>query len=45
MAWVVMEGRAFMKFMERAKAGEDPELLMIEFYANADSEDVPGEGQ
>ena len=33
--WHVMEGKLIMELLRRAHAGEDPELLYIEAYANA----------
>lgn len=39
--WVISE-TAFVAAMHRAAAGEDPELLLMEHYANSD--DGEGEG-
>lgn len=36
--WWVIHGAEFHKFLERAHAGEEPELLFIEAFANSRSE-------
>lgn len=41
--WVVMSCSAFVEHMRRAQLGEDPDLLMVEFFANGDSELVDGD--
>jgi hypothetical protein len=40
--YVVLSAEDFRQFMRRAAAGEDPDLLYAEFYANSDQEEVPG---
>lgn len=37
--WVISE-TAFVAAMHRAAAGEEPELLLMEHYANSDSDDA-----
>ena len=37
--WHVIERKAIMELLRRAHAGEDPELLYIEAYANAKREE------
>jgi hypothetical protein len=41
--WTISED-ALLELLRRAHAGEDPELLYAEEYANADHDHVPGEG-
>lgn len=36
--WVISETQ-FVSALNRALAGEEPELLLMEFYANSDSGD------
>jgi hypothetical protein len=40
--WWVLEGTALREMLNRAHAGEDPELLFLELYANSEQEDVDG---
>lgn len=41
--WCVIEAGEFVKLLKRAHQGEDPDMLMMEFLANSDSETVEGE--
>lgn len=36
LGWWAISGEAFMDAMRRAAAGEDPDLLYAEHYANAE---------
>jgi hypothetical protein len=40
--WVISEV-ALRQLLRRAHEGEDPEVLLVEQYANSDIEEVPGE--
>lgn len=40
-SWWAISGDTLMDMLRRAHAGEDPDLLYAEHYANADHEDVP----
>lgn len=40
LGWHVISGERLLELLRRAAAGEDPELLYIEEYANADREEV-----
>lgn len=40
--WVI-SGAMFLDALRRAAAGEDPDLLYAEFYANSDHEHVEGD--
>lgn len=42
LGWWAISGDAFLGAMKRAHAGEDPDLLYAEQYANSDIEQVPG---
>lgn len=37
--WWTISGDALIEMLERAHAGEDPELLYTELYANSEVED------
>ncbi len=39
-AWCVLSFAELERMMREVKAGADPELLMVEFYANSTSEQV-----
>jgi hypothetical protein len=39
--WVLAD-ESFMEALNRANAGEDPDLVYAEFYANSDIEHVEG---
>jgi hypothetical protein len=41
--WHVMHSDRLMQLLRRAHAGEDPDLLYIEEYVNAERETVDGE--
>lgn len=43
LGWWVIHGDEFLDALRRAGAGEDPDLLYAEFYANSDTEDYTGE--
>jgi len=38
--WVVISKVALLSLLERAAAGEDPQLLYVELYANSEHEEV-----
>lgn len=38
--WWVMSNSDFYEAMKRAHAGEEPDLLLIEYYVNSESEKV-----
>ena len=38
--WHVIEAKRLMKLLRRAHAGENPDLIYIEEYVNAEREDV-----
>jgi hypothetical protein len=38
LGWWVISGEALLDLLRRAHEGEDPELLYVEEYANADIE-------
>lgn len=40
--WVISEP-ALRDLLRRAHDGEDPEVLLLEQYANSDVEEVPGD--
>lgn len=40
--WVLCH-EALSEFLHRAHSGEDPDLLLMEMYANSESEYVEGE--
>ncbi len=40
--WHVIEGVRLIELLRRANAGENPDLLYIEEYVNADREEVDG---
>jgi hypothetical protein len=40
--WWVIESDNLLDLLRRAHAGEDPDLLMAEEYANGDHEQVEG---
>ena len=40
--WDVLPGERLLELLRRAHAGEDPDLLYAEQYANADHEQVEG---
>lgn len=39
LGWWTMSGGCFMEALHRANAGEDPNLIYAEYYANSDRED------
>lgn len=41
-SWVVVHESDLMDLVVRAWEGEDPSLLMLEFYANCEMEQVDG---
>lgn len=41
-SWYVLCSEALQELLERAHAGEDPELLLIELYANSDVDKSTG---
>lgn len=41
-SWFVICGHALQQMLERAHAGEDPSLLLLEIVANSETEEVPG---
>lgn len=41
-SWWVISREAFLDALRRAAAGEDPDLVYLEEYANADHEHVEG---
>jgi hypothetical protein len=40
MAWWVIEDAQLQEALKRAHAGEDPEVLYVELYANSDVDQV-----
>ena len=42
LGWWSISGEALLETLQRAHAGEDPDLLYAELYANSDHEQVPG---
>jgi hypothetical protein len=44
LGWWTISGEAFLDALRRAHAGEDPDLLYAEHYANSDPETVEGDG-
>jgi hypothetical protein len=36
--WWTMHGEDFLKALQRAATGEDPELVYLEFYVNSEGE-------
>ena len=40
LGWWTISGEAFIDALRRAHAGEDPDLLYAEHYANSDHEHV-----
>lgn len=45
LGWHVISGAALLDLLRRARAGDDPDLLYAEEWANADHETVAGTGQ
>ena len=43
MGWWVISGDRLIKLLRRAHAGESPDLLYAEEYANSETERVPAE--
>lgn len=43
LGWHVISGEDLLAMLRRVSAGEDPDLVYIEEYANADIERVEGE--
>lgn len=41
--WVAMSCSAFVDHLHRARRGEDPDMLLMELYANGDTDRVDGE--
>jgi len=44
MGWWAISGEAILELLKRAHAGEDPDLLYIEAYANSEVEKIDPEG-
>ena len=42
-AWLVLHADVFRSLLDRARAGEDPELLYVEFVANSETENYQEE--
>lgn len=42
-SWWVISSGTFIDALNRAHAGEDPELIYLEIYANSDIIDADGE--
>ena len=40
LGWWVISGNALLSALHRVTAGEDPDLVYAEMYANTDREDV-----
>lgn len=40
LGWWAISGEMFLAALRRAHAGEDPDLLYIEYHANSDHETV-----
>jgi hypothetical protein len=43
LGWWAVSGADLLDALRRAAAGEDPDLIYAEMYANSDREQVPGE--
>lgn len=43
LGWWAISGEAFLTALRRAYAGEDPDLIYAEQYANSDVERVEGD--
>jgi hypothetical protein len=43
LGWWVIHGDSLLDVLHRARAGEDPDMLIAELYANSDSEDADDE--
>lgn len=43
LGWWAISGELLLDLLRRAHAGEDPDLLYVEAYANSDHEQVDGE--
>lgn len=43
LGWWVISGELLLDGLRRAAAGEDPDLIYAEFYANSDTEIVDGD--
>lgn len=43
-SWNVIKTDMLIDMMKRAAAGEDPDMIYAEFYANCDHEQVEGKG-
>lgn len=43
LGWWTISGEALMALLKRAHAGEDPEWIYAEAYANADAHEYPTE--
>lgn len=43
LGWLVISQPDVMAALRRAHAGEDPELLWIEIFANSDTEHIEGD--
>lgn len=43
LGWWAIAGEAFLEALRRAHAGEDPDLIYAEYYANSDHEHVEGD--
>jgi hypothetical protein len=39
--WWAISGDTFLAALRRAHAGESPDILYAEYYANSDTQDVP----
>ena len=42
LGWWTIAGEDLLNLLRRVEAGEDPDLVYAEAYANSDHEDVPG---
>lgn len=45
MGWWAISGESLMEMLQRAHAGEDPDIVYAEFYANCDHEHYGGDDQ
>lgn len=41
LGWWVISGESLLAMLRRVEAGEDPDLVYAEEYANCDHEEVP----
>ena len=45
LGWWTISGVALLESLKRTAAGEDPDLVYAELYANSDHEHIDGEGE